>query len=194
MSVGGAVELSIDAEVPFDAGVERRARQIAAADKGDAVRRRLEAPGLRVERARQPGQLIDLDHTRLERARWGTLQRRRFILIRGSKALLPIEQTLERRHLRHIQIVAGENPHAGAPPQRRLQVGLNSAQPSVEHERCDDGDLGGGGKERQDVPRERVVDAPRDEAANTWGTRVRSGRRAVRVAFCRTAHDVVLVQ
>jgi hypothetical protein len=39
--VGGGVDGSFDPEVPLDAGLERLAREVAAADEGDAEARRL---------------------------------------------------------------------------------------------------------------------------------------------------------
>jgi hypothetical protein len=92
--VGGAVDGSLDPEVPLDAGLERGAGEVAAADERDAEARRLEQPALRMKRAFGAVWLRGLDHVHAELAAMRQLGC--FVMGRGV-ALAPHEEPGGRR-------------------------------------------------------------------------------------------------
>lgn len=72
--VAGGVDGSLDPEVPLDAGLERGAREVAAADEGDAEARRLEE-ALRMKRTFGAVWPRGFDHADAELAATGRIWR-----------------------------------------------------------------------------------------------------------------------
>jgi hypothetical protein len=152
------VAIAIDAQVPLDAALEGRARQVAAADERDAQVRGLEAPRLGVERLAARRQLLDLDHAGEESPRLAAVVFVGvFVFFFRLRRLLPVEQRLERAGLRDVQVVARDHPDPGAAPDGRIDRRLEAIEARLLDERGDDGDVGRALEQRDDVARERIV-------------------------------------
>ena len=76
----------------------------------------------------------------------------------------PVHERLERGDLRDAEVVAREQPDRRVTPQRLLEAGAEAVEAALLHEGGDDGDVGGPGEEREDVPGEGVVGAGRERA------------------------------
>lgn len=151
-AVGGGVAVAVDAQVPLDPGLEGRARQVAAADERDAEVRRLEAPGLGVERRAARGQHVDLDHARSEAPGLG-------VVVVGLRRLFPVEQGLERGGLGDREVVAGDEADAGVATEGGIDGEPDAVEAGFLDERGDDRDVRGPIEERKDMAHERIVAA-----------------------------------
>ncbi len=160
------VALTVDAEIPLDPRVQRGPREVAAPDEGNPVARRLERPRLRMKRPRQPGQLRDLDDARLDRT-WAIDRVLQVVRVSARPALLPVDQSLERRGLGDVQVVARDDSHPCAAPDGGVEIVLDAGEPAVLDEGRDNRDIGGGREERQDVPRKGILHASGRERRRT---------------------------
>ena len=129
-----AVAVAIDAKVPLDARVERRAREVAAADEGNSKRLRAEAPRFGMKRSRAPRQRRHLDYPGFELACW------RLFITRSRS--LPVKEQLERADLGDFEIVTRDDPHAGAPCEGAAHRVTEAQEAGFLHKRRNDGDLG----------------------------------------------------
>ena len=126
------IEAPFDAQVPLDAILQRRARQVGTANVGDAVDRVSappEHPGLGVERALQP---FGLDHPNLKGARQGFCLKV-FALRIGRCAALQVEQPLQRVGLGDVEVVARDERQPAAVAEKLLERRLQQVQAGVLH-------------------------------------------------------------
>ena len=154
------VVTTIDAQVPFDPSLQRRMREVAASHERDAEVVRLEAPRLWMKRPRRRRKCADLDNPRLEAPR---PRRLRLVvadldLVHRPRrtGLLPVQELLERPGLRDLEVVAGDEPHAGSAPKSSPERGIDAAHAALLDERSNDRHIGRSVEQRHDVPREGI--------------------------------------
>jgi hypothetical protein len=152
--VGGGVDGSLDPEVPLDAGLERGAGEVAAADERDAEARRLEQPALGMKRAAGAVGLRGLDHAHSELAAMGQVG----CFVTGmAVALAPHEEQPEGVDLIEGEVVAGHDAELGSGAQGLVDPSVQELEAGLGHEGGDDGDLRRGREEGTEVLAQGVV-------------------------------------
>ena len=105
-------------------------------------------------RDRAPG----LDHPRLEVAAAALVFVARYFV--SCPGLHPVEEPAEGRGLRNVEVVAGEQSHAGAPAQRREHGLVQELEPAVLDECRENRDVARTGEQWPDMAEEGVVRSP----------------------------------